>query len=104
MFGHKYVGREPDAYQERTQIDLQSRTSSRHHVRQRLQLHRIPDIKKPDQRSRKPWIGQANLGLEPFHSGKRRSVSRPDHRRLGKESLTTNREGCGYPQRPEPLP
>ena len=38
--------RERQTHQERTRIDLQSRTSVRHHVRQRLQLHHIPNIKR----------------------------------------------------------
>jgi hypothetical protein len=73
MFNRQYKNSERCAYKKRTQIDLQSRTSLRHHVRQRLQLHRIPDIKEIDQRSRNFWTRRRkNLVFEPFHSGKRR--------------------------------
>ena len=41
-------GRERHADQQLTRIDPQSRTFVRHHVRQRLQLYRIPDPREQD--------------------------------------------------------
>lgn len=48
MLGVSVKDREQQGHQERTRIDLQSRTSVRHHARQRLQLHHNPNIERTE--------------------------------------------------------